>query len=83
MTKPGATPERKLRKLCDRTRGKHAGANARLAANPHKPAVQTLLLANVSSLGDKMDYRLWNLSTQFKELLRFTESWQNENMMEV
>lgn len=62
---PGATLVRNHRKRCSRMRkwGKRGGVYARLIANPHKPAVPTLMLANVCSLDNKMDYiRVWRAS---------------------
>ncbi|KAK2883355.1 hypothetical protein Q8A73_022288 [Channa argus] len=45
-------------------RGKRRGIRARLTANPHKPAIPTILLANVRSLDIKLDYIRLLRSTQ-------------------
>ncbi len=49
-------PQRRRYKRRERKqkRGKHGGIRARLAANPHKPAIPTILLANVRSLDNKL-----------------------------
>ena len=46
---PGAVPERKHRKQCNRIRklGEHGGLQARLIINPYKPAVPTVMLPDV------------------------------------
>ncbi len=56
-------PQRRRYKRCERKqkRGKRGGIRARLAANPHKPAIPSIVLANVRSLDNKLDYiRLQN-----------------------
>ena len=85
----GGAPVRKHRKRCDRTRkrGKRGGVQARLTASPHKPAVPTIILANVRSLDNKLDYiRLWRA---FLRSVRdccvsiFTETWLNHNITDA
>ncbi len=51
-------PQRRRYKRRERKqkRGKRGGIRARLAANPHKPAIPTIELANVRSLDNKLDY---------------------------
>ncbi len=51
-------PQRRRYKRRERKqkRGKRGGIRARLAANPHKPAIPTIVLANVRSLDNKLDY---------------------------
>ncbi len=51
-------PQRRRHKRRERKqkRGKRRGIRARLAANPHKPAIPTIVLANVRSLDNKLDY---------------------------
>ncbi|KAK0143163.1 hypothetical protein N1851_018714 [Merluccius polli] len=88
---PGSTAEGKHRKRCDRTRkrGKRGGARARLAANPHKPAIPRLLLSNVRSLDNKMDFiRLWRASQRDVRTVNccatvFTETWLNQNITDA
>ncbi len=59
-------PQRRRYKRCERKqkRGKRGGIRARLVANPHKPAIPTILLANVRSLDNKLDYIRLLRSTQ-------------------
>lgn len=56
------------RKRCARRskRGKRAGISARLKANPYRPALLSILLSNVRSLENKMDYLKLDLTTQRK-----------------
>ncbi|KAK1785652.1 hypothetical protein P4O66_019002 [Electrophorus voltai] len=56
------------RKRCDRPRkrGARAGIRARLHANPHRAARPSVLLSNVHSLENKVDYLRLDLSTQRK-----------------
>ncbi len=58
-------PQRRRYKRRERKqkRGKRRGIRARLAANPHKPAIPTIVLANIRSL-DKLDYIRLLRSTQ-------------------
>ncbi len=60
-------PQRRRYKRCERKqkRGKRGGIRARLAANPHKPAIPSIVLANVRSLDNKLDYiRLLSLNSE-------------------
>ncbi len=72
-------PQRRKQK-----RGKRRGIRARLAANPHKPAIPTIVLANVRSLDNKLDYIRLLHSTQ--RTVRdccafvFTETWLNNSV---
>ncbi len=55
-------PQRRRYKRRERKqkRGKRGGIRARLAANPHKLAIPTIVLANVRSLDNKLDYIQFN-----------------------
>ncbi len=59
-------PQRRRHKRRERKqkRSKRGGIRARLAANPHKPAIPTIVLANVRSLDNKLDYIRLLRSTQ-------------------
>ncbi len=59
-------PQRRRYKRCERKqkRGKRGGIRARLAANPHKPAIPSIVLANVRSLDNKLDHIRLLRSTQ-------------------
>ncbi len=59
-------PQRRCYKRRERKqkRGKRGGIRARLAANPHKPAIPSIVLANVRSLDNKLDYIRLLRSTQ-------------------
>ncbi len=76
-------PQRRRYKRRERKqkRGKRGGIRARLAANPHKPAIPTILLANVRSLDNKLDYIRLLRSTQRTVrdccVFVFTETWLN------
>ncbi len=65
-------------------RGKRGGIRARLVANPHKPAIPTIVLANVRSLDNKLDYIRILRSTQRTVrdccVFVFTETWLNNNV---
>ncbi len=65
-------------------RGKRGGIRARLAANPHKPAIPTILLANLRSLDNKLDYIRLLRSTQRTVrdccVFVFTETWLNNSV---
>ncbi len=71
---------------CERKqkRGKRGGIRARLAANPHKPAIPTIVLANVRSLDNKLDYIRLLRSTQrtVKDccVFVFTETWLSNSV---
>lgn len=88
-TKPGATPERKHWRHCDKMQkwGKSRGDKARLATNLHKSAVATLLLENVHSLNKKTDnIKLWRASQPKMRncyVSVFTESWLNMTIREA
>ncbi len=60
-------------------RGSRRGVSAELAANPHKPAIPTIVLANVHSLDNKLDYIRLLRSTQRTVrdccVFVFTETW--------
>ncbi len=59
-------PQRRCHKRRERKqkRGKRGGIQVRLVANPHKPAILTIVLANVRSLDNKLDYIRLLRSTQ-------------------
>ncbi len=79
-------PQRRRYKRRERKqkRGKRGGIRARLAANPHKPAIPTILLANVRSLDNKLDYIRLLRSTQRTVrdccVFVFTETWLNNSV---
>ncbi|KAM9828286.1 uncharacterized protein ACBT44_021775 isoform 1-T1 [Syngnathus typhle] len=79
-------PVRERRKRCARRlkRGKRGDVRARLAANPARPAVPSILLANVRSLDNKMDYvrllRSTNRTVRNCCVLVFTETWLTVNI---
>ncbi len=73
-------PQRRRYKRCERKqkRGKRGAIRARLAANPHKPAIPTIVLPNVGSLENKLDYIRLLRSTQRMDL--FMEIWLNNSV---
>lgn len=79
-------PERRRRKWCARKqkRGKRGGIRARLAVSPTRPAIPSILLANVRSLDNKMDYirllRSANRTVSNCCVFIFTETWLNDNI---
>ncbi len=79
-------PQRRRYKRRERKqkRGKRRGIRARLAANPHKPAIPTIVLLNVRSLDNKMDYIRLLRSTQRTVrdccVFVFTETWLNNSV---
>ncbi|XP_070407627.1 uncharacterized protein [Nothobranchius furzeri] len=83
-----ATPPwaRRRRKQCatTRKRGKRGGVRVRLEAKPTRPAIPSLLLANVRSLDNKMDsirlLRSANRSVSDCCVLVFIETWLNDNI---
>uniref|UniRef100_A0A3B1KH12 Reverse transcriptase domain-containing protein n=1 Tax=Astyanax mexicanus TaxID=7994 RepID=A0A3B1KH12_ASTMX len=85
---PTAAPrqqwKRHRRQARRQKRGKRGGIRARLAASPHKPAIPTVLLANVRSLDNKLDYIRLLQSTQktVKDccVYVFTETWLNNSV---
>ncbi|KAI5087807.1 gastrula zinc finger protein XlCGF28.1-like [Silurus meridionalis] len=69
------------RKCCARKRKRRKrGANARPKANPSRPALPSLLLANVCSLDNKLDYIRLQQATrpEYRHccVFVFTEMWQ-------
>ncbi|KAK0135553.1 hypothetical protein N1851_028598 [Merluccius polli] len=81
-----AHPQRKRRRRCARRqkRGKHGGIQARLAANPYKPALPSIVLANVRSFDNKLDelHLLRSSQRTVREccVFVFTETWLNNNI---
>ncbi len=79
-------PQRRRHKRRERKqkRVKRGGIRARLTANPHKPAIPTIVLANVRSLDNKLDYIRLLRSTQ--RIVRdccvfvFTETWLSNSV---
>ncbi|GAA6075769.1 piezo-type mechanosensitive ion channel component 1-like, partial [Tachysurus ichikawai] len=78
--------ERGRRKRCarKRKRGKRAGVRARLKTNPSRPALPSILLANVCSLDNKLDYIRLERSTR-REIRNccvfvFTETWLSDRV---
>ncbi|KAL0153828.1 hypothetical protein M9458_050858 [Cirrhinus mrigala] len=65
-------------------RGKRGGIRARLVASPHKPAIPSIVLANVRSLDNKLDYiRLLRSSQRNVEdccVFVFTETWLSDSV---
>ncbi len=78
------TAERYKRRERKQKRGKRGGIRARLAANPHKPAIPTILLANVRSLDNKLDYIRLLRSTQMTVrdccVLCLRKTWLNNSV---
>ncbi len=79
-------PQRRRYKRRERKqkRGKRGGIWARLAANPHKSAIPTIVLANVRSLDNKLDYIRLLRSTQRTVrdccVFVFTETWLSNSV---
>ncbi len=79
-------PQRRRHKRHERKqkRGKRGGIRARQAANPHKPAIPTIVLANVRSLDNKLDYIRLLRSTQRTVrdccVFVFTETWLSNSV---
>ena len=73
-------PERRRRRR--QKRGKRGGIRARLAASPHKPAIPTLLMANVRSLDNKMDNVIYYDQPSARDccVYVFTETWLHKNI---
>ena len=76
---PAAAERRRRRCEQKQKRGKRAGINARLAANPFKSPLPTLFLSNVNSIRNKMDEIRLLLTTKKSKLadcccMIFTES---------
>ncbi|KAL0146554.1 hypothetical protein M9458_058185 [Cirrhinus mrigala] len=85
---PTPAPRPQWRRLKRRERkqkrGKRGGIQARLAASPHKPAIPSIVLANVRSLDNKLDYiRLLRSSQRnVKDGCVFvsTETWLSDSV---
>ncbi len=81
-------PQRRRHKRREKKqkRGKSGGIRARLAANPHKPAIPTIVLANIRSLDNKLDYIRLLRSTQrtVKDccVFVFTETWLSNSVQD-
>ncbi len=79
-------PQRRCYKRRERKqkRGKRGGIRARLAANPHKPVIPIIVLANVRSLDNKLDYIQLLRSTQRTVrdccVFVFTETWLSNSV---
>uniref|UniRef100_A0A9J7ZV96 Reverse transcriptase domain-containing protein n=1 Tax=Cyprinus carpio carpio TaxID=630221 RepID=A0A9J7ZV96_CYPCA len=79
-------PQRRRHKRRERKqkRGKRGGIRARLTANPHKPSIPTMVLANVRSLDNKLDYIRLLRSTQRTVrdccVFVFTETWLSDSV---
>uniref|UniRef100_A0A9J8A6D7 Reverse transcriptase domain-containing protein n=1 Tax=Cyprinus carpio carpio TaxID=630221 RepID=A0A9J8A6D7_CYPCA len=79
-------PQRRRHKRRERKqkRGKRGGIRARLTANPHKPSIPTIVLANVRSLDNKLDYIRLLRSTQRTVrdccVFVFTETWLSDSV---
>ena len=77
---------RRRRKRCERRckRGKRAGVRARLRANSSRPALPSILLSNVRSLENKLDYIRLQRTTQRGTrdccVCVFTETWLNDRV---
>ncbi|KAL0149686.1 hypothetical protein M9458_054969 [Cirrhinus mrigala] len=85
---PTPAPRPQWRRLKRRERkqkrGKRGGIRARLAASPHKPAIPSIVLANVRSLDNKLDYiRLLRSSQRNVKdccVFVFTETWLSDSV---
>uniref|UniRef100_A0A8C1LL36 Reverse transcriptase domain-containing protein n=1 Tax=Cyprinus carpio TaxID=7962 RepID=A0A8C1LL36_CYPCA len=79
-------PQQRCHKRRERKqkRGKRGGIRARLTANPHKPSIPTIVLANVRSLGNKLDFIRLLRSTQRTVrvccVFVFTETWLSDSV---
>ncbi|KAK2919151.1 hypothetical protein Q8A73_003522 [Channa argus] len=91
---PSVSPDaggqvRGRRKRCSRKRkrGKWAGVRARLNANPSRPALPSILLSNVCSLDNKLDYIRLQRTTrrEFRDccIFVFTETWLSDTVPEA
>ncbi|KAK2882761.1 hypothetical protein Q8A73_021694 [Channa argus] len=91
---PSVSPDaggqvRGRRKRCSRKRkrGKRAGVRARLNANPSRPALPSILLSNVCSLDNKLDYIRLQRTTrrEFRDccIFVFTETWLSDRVPEA
>ncbi len=83
-TAPRPQWRRQMRRKIKQKRGKYWGIWARLAANTHKPAIPTIVLANINSLDNKLDYIRLLRSTQRTVrdccVFVFSETWLNNNV---
>lgn len=75
---------RHSRRVRKQKRGNRGGARAKLKANPYRAPLPSILLANVRSLENKLDYLRLELTTR-KEIgeccvLIFTETWLNADV---
>lgn len=79
-----AHPQRKHRRRCEKRQKQGKNGEARLAGNPQKPAIPSIVFANVRSLDNKLDYTHPMRSTQqtVREgcVFVFTEKWLNNNI---
>ena len=77
-------PWRPRRRRRDRKqkRGRRSGLRARLEANPYRPALPSLLLANARSLNNKMDEIRLRIITKKMEwcVMIVTETWLDVNI---
>ncbi|KAK3549100.1 hypothetical protein QTP70_031895 [Hemibagrus guttatus] len=78
--------ERGHRKWCLRKqkRGKRASVRARLKINPSRPALPSIILSNVCSLDNKLDYIQLQKTTrpEYRDccLFVFTETWPSDKV---
>ncbi|KAI2645993.1 Lariat debranching enzyme [Labeo rohita] len=83
---PAPRPQWKRLKRRERRqkRGKRGGIRARLGASPHKPAIPSIVLANIRSLDNKLDYIRLLCSSQrnVKDccVFVFTETWLSDSV---
>ncbi|MCI4381067.1 hypothetical protein PGIGA_G00247310 [Pangasianodon gigas] len=65
----------------DQKRGKRAGVRARLKTNPSRPALPSILLSNVCSLDNKLDYIRLQQTTrrEFRDCCVFVCSAQQQS----
>ncbi|KAK3520766.1 hypothetical protein QTP70_032347 [Hemibagrus guttatus] len=80
--------ERGRRKRCSRKqkRGKWAGVRARLKTNPGRPAIPSIILSNICSLDNKLDY-IRRQQTTWREyrdccVFIFTETWLSDRVLD-
>ena len=73
---------RRHRRYRKQKRGKRGGIKAKLKANPHKPAIPSLFLANARSLNNNMDeLRLQSAAHSLNHcVLVITETWLDQNI---
>ncbi|KAK3536811.1 hypothetical protein QTP86_025588 [Hemibagrus guttatus] len=78
--------ERSRQKQCTRKRkrGKRAGVRARLKTNPSRPSLLSILLSNVCSLDNKLDYIRLQQTTwrEYRDccVFVFTETWLSDRV---